>query len=224
MTGYYDNALAVFDRDTEAGMLSYSQTFSDDFNGGTIETFLGPQGIAVSPDGKNVYVAVFTDNALVVFDRNTDTGAVSCGTTITDSLTLSSPYGIAVSPDGANVYAASYGLDRLLVYTRNMDTGALIPLESHVNNENGVTNLDGPYWIAVSPDGKSVYVTARETDSLVAFNRDLDTGALSYSIYYQDGGGGVDGLDKPLGVTVSSCGGRVYVTGCDDSALTVFDR
>ncbi len=120
-----------------------------------------------------------------------------------------------------NVYAASYGLYRLLVFSRDTETGALTFLESHVNNTGGVENLDGPFWTAVASDGKSVYITARETDSLVVFDRDLDTGALSYNTNYQYG---VDGLDKPLGVAISPCGGRVYVTGMEDYAVSVFDR
>ena len=93
-----------------------------------------------------------------------------------------------------------------------------------MNDTNGVESLDGPFWIAIPPDAKSVYVTARETDSLVVFDRDLDTGTLVYRTFLQDETGEIEDLDKPLGVTVSPCGGWVYVTALEDFAVTVFDR
>ena len=37
----------------------------------------GPEGIAVSPDGKSVYVGAFNSNAVAVFDRVSFTGTIT---------------------------------------------------------------------------------------------------------------------------------------------------
>jgi DNA-binding beta-propeller fold protein YncE len=159
----------------------------------------------------------------VIFNRNTETGALSHNTSFTDE-NLLNLYGIAISPDGKNVYVPSYTNDKLVVFSRDDDTEALTLLESHADGTDNVDDLDGAYWVAVSCDGKSIYVTGREEDSLAVFDRNLETGTITYQTCFKDGVDGVDGLNKPLGVTVSSCGGWVYTTGNDDSAVSVFDR
>ena len=56
-----------------------------------------PWGVAVSPDGKRVYVANQQSNNISVIDTETNrvTATVSVG---------SSPFGVATTPDGSKVY------------------------------------------------------------------------------------------------------------------------
>jgi DNA-binding beta-propeller fold protein YncE len=79
-----------------------------------------PEGLAVSPDGANVYVTAFTSNALDVFNRNADSGAVTQKPRAPGCLLGSPPPGcslgrglsgassVAVSPDGRDVYSAAF--------------------------------------------------------------------------------------------------------------------
>src|SRR5437867_1241980 len=60
-----------------------------------------PQGVAVTPDGKYVYVGTLTGTAVSVID--TATNAVSA--TVLVGLI---PEGIAVTPDGAHVYVGNF--------------------------------------------------------------------------------------------------------------------
>jgi DNA-binding beta-propeller fold protein YncE len=87
-----------------------------------------------------------------------------------------------------------------------------------------VEGLDGAIDVAVSPDGENVYVTGIDDNALVVFDRDTDTGALSYSTLFEDGIDGVDGLAGACGVTVSADGENVYATGVNENTLVVFDR
>ncbi len=78
--------------------------------------------MAVSPDGKSVYVASASPTASAVarLKRNTTTGAISqpAGTAgcisedgsgpCADGHGLRGPYSVAVSPEGKSVYVASY--------------------------------------------------------------------------------------------------------------------
>src|SRR5688572_14379694 len=76
----------------------------------------GPQRLAMSPDGKNVYVPTAGSDALVVLDRNAATGALApkpgthgcvsdtgAGPCV-DGIALENAADAVVSPDGRNVY------------------------------------------------------------------------------------------------------------------------
>ncbi len=61
-----------------------------------------PYGVAVSPDGKRVYVTNELSNNVSVIDTATNT--------VTDTVNVGNyPYGVAVSPDGKRVYVTNYG-------------------------------------------------------------------------------------------------------------------
>ncbi len=95
---------------------------------------------------------------------------------------------VAVSPDGSSVYSGSLsGSGSIAVFDRSPGNGALTqkPAPAGCLNANGdggcaaVTGLGGVTDIEVSPDGQSVYVSAIFASSLVVFDRDPATGALT---------------------------------------------
>jgi 6-phosphogluconolactonase (cycloisomerase 2 family) len=76
----------------------------------------------------------------------------------------------------------------------------------------------------VSPDDEHLYVTGRNTDSVLVFDRDPVDGSLTLVQTLTDGSGGVDGIDGAVGVAVSPDGAHVYVSGQEDDALAAFAR
>ena len=105
-----------------------------------------PQGLAVTPDGSQVWIA----------DTGPQTGQPSLGgisvlstasDTVTSTLNLpADPREIVFSPSGATAYVTTG--DGLLVFnTATQRLAAVIP------------GLGNPEDVAVSPDGKTVYVT-----------------------------------------------------------------
>ena len=97
----------------------------------------GANSVAVSPDGKSVYVASSLSNAVARLNRNTTTGAITqpAGTAgcisetgagpCADGHGLDGPISVAVSPDGKSVYVASVGSNAVARLTRNTTTGAI---------------------------------------------------------------------------------------------------
>ena len=221
-----------------------------------------PISVAVSPDGKNVYFTSFQKDpvsisAVTAFSRNAKTGALTQlageqGCISEDSgagacakgTAVRGARAIAVSKDGAHVYGASEGSDAVAVFARDRGTGALTQLpEPHgcVSRDGsgghctpGVA-LDDPNGVAISKDGKHVYVASERDGAVAVFARDKKTGVLTQlpgnrGCISDDGSGGScidgDGLGAPESIAVSPRGTQVYVAspGTDQVAILRRDK
>jgi DNA-binding beta-propeller fold protein YncE len=168
----------------------------------------GANSVAVSADGKSVYVTAFDasvpgQGAVVRLNRNTTTGAISqpAGTAgcisddglgpCADGHGLGFPRSVAVSPNGKSLYVASEGGtsetgDAVARLTRNTTTGAITQPAGAAGciSQTGTGPcadghaLSGPAKVVVSGDGKSVYVTSQYSDAVVRLNRNTTTGAI----------------------------------------------
>jgi DNA-binding beta-propeller fold protein YncE len=172
--------------------------------------------VAVSPDGKSLYVASYGDDAVVAFNRtpgitgelaslgciddnDPGQGPDTCGQS-TDG--LDGANSVAVSPDGKSVYVASREDDAVVRFNRNLTSGGLTPVDCWDDNDSGadscghVTNgLTGARSITVSPDNKSVYATSgilNGDDAIVHLHRDTATGELTAAECYDDNDSGTD--------------------------------
>ena len=212
-----------------------------------------PAAIVISPEGTDVYVATQGTNSLVEFSREPATGLLSeigclsqadleCVSHEADGLEL--PYGIAISPDGASVYVASHDSDAIAEFSRDASTGELAQLTRQNNcitsasgngcgTEGGV-GLESAIGVAVSPDGRSVYVAAGGTErsgAIASFERNTSTGALTQlpgkegciSTASASCTHGV-GIDGPEDLVISPDGRNVYTNSSEDNAVLELRR
>ena len=224
-----NDALATFTRDPASGLLSFVRA---EFNHTGFVGMNKPLWVTISPDGRHVYVTAADDNSVVIFSRAADTGVLTFVNThepFLDNPGVDLAEGIAVSPDGGNVYvlgADNAGEeDVLAVLRRAADTGLLTPLQLLQNGQDGVDGFSGLTAVVVSPDGKSVYASSRNTP-LAAFIRAADTGALSFA-----GLADVSSAPDPdtrlwdgIKIIVAPDNSHVYTTGRRASSLTPFAR
>ncbi len=192
--------------------------------------------VAVSPDGAHVYVTAGNGDALVAFERDFGTGALSHIQTVLDDMDgadgLATASSVTLSPDGAHLYATSARESAIAVFSRDADTGMLTFVEAEFEGLAGVRGLEAAHESALSPDGAHVYVASPGRDSstppvpgrVSLFRRDAATGALSFVEAVTDDIDGVAGLDGVSSVTLSPDGAYVYTTAFRDDALVVFER
>lgn len=235
-----DGAVTTFNRNATTGALTLQGCVSDAGAGGCDAGpgLGGAEGVAVSPDGASVYVAAASDHALNVLTRTPSTGDLTyagCfkdlgapGTcTLGEIQGLATAQQVAVAPDGRNVYATGRDDDAVVNLLR-APNGTLTP-RNCVSDTGGLCNsatqgLDGARALAVSADGRNVYVTGQSEDAVVSFARDPTAGDLTPLDLDQHGLGGVSGLNGPEGIAVSPDGASVYTGSVDSEALTGFTR
>ena len=157
-------------------------------------------GIALAPDGRNVYVTSGDDNAVAVLARDPATGNIrqldgEAGCVATPGTVrtgrpcalgrhLGGAGGLVVSPDGRFVYVASAFANALTAFSRDPATGVLTQLDGLAGcvaraeaDCTGDPRMGQMFGIAISADGSFVYTAG--SDRLLAFSRDAATGALA---------------------------------------------
>ena len=211
------DSLVVFDVHPTDGTLSHRLTLQDEIGG--VGGLDGAYAVATSIDGEVVYVAGFYDDALPVFQWESGVLVFKGYWTVFNGANA-----VVVSPDNKHVYLVSRLADTLAMFTRSSGPGLLTYLDSLQDGVDGVDGLDGARAIAISPDGKLVFVASQYEHALAVFARDASTGLLTYLGMHQDGNGIIEGLGAANGVAVSPDGGHVYVTGYDDDAVVTFAR
>ncbi len=258
-----NEAVAIFDRNPTtgaltqkagtAGCVSESGTAGACQDGRALDEVIG---VSVSPDGKSVYSVANGSSAIAIFDRNTTSGALTqkagtagcvsdtgTGGTCQDGKALSDPFVIEFSPDGASAYVPSSDDNAVAILDRNTTTGALTQKAGTAGcvsetGDSGTCQAAGETMrdavsVAVSPDGKSVYVAAAFSAAVTVFDRETPSGGLTPKVGAAGciSSAGTNGLceaahslEDPQSITVSPDGKSVYTSSGNGSSVTVLDR
>ena len=213
-----------------------------------------PVGVAVSPNGASLYAAnagsggaggtidhLFADpiQGQLSWDGcvSSDGSGGTCLDVPGSGTPLSTPTGVAVSPDGASVYAVSFD-GTVSHFFANPAQGQL-SWDGCVSDDGSAGTcadvpgtgapLAGATGVAVSPDGRSLYV-ASQTSNAISFFSIAPQGQLTFQGCLSDNAipGCVDPPGQPIegadDVAVSPDGGSVYVTGDPNGTVAHFFR
>src|SRR4051812_3202370 len=164
-------AIHILSRNPATGLLTHESTFVED-----AASHIAPgqvTDLAVSPDGRFLYVTQQSENAVLVLAIDPGSGelrleqAMYGGPDGQRGLD-SPPQELSLAPDGSTLYVAG---SEPLSYARDATTGHLTPLPAPA----GYSGYQA-WHIAASPDGKRVYAGIGK---FMVYDRDPATGRLT---------------------------------------------
>ncbi len=180
-----DDTVTVFARNGVSGSLVALETMRNGVAGVTDIAY--PIGLSVSPDGATVVVSSSSARKLLAFRRSLATGL------LTFVEAASTGYGPnAFSPDGTRVFDGVYA-SALRVFALDPSTSDLTLVDVAAQGVNGVTGMTGNSNVAVSPDGRHVYVSSIAQPgtqaSVVVLRVDCGNGVVDAGESCDDGNG-----------------------------------
>lgn len=183
--------------------------------------------LVVSPDGRYLYASSEGDNALAVFERDADSGALTFQGDQSGIGGLQSPGQMALSADGQYLYVAAGGADGVTVFQRDAATGGLTFVQTLTEGDRDVfgstvAGLGGAYALVLSPDGSQLYAAGETGNTLAVLNRDPLSGRLTFDDVLANNQNGVDGLDAVLDLAVSPDGQSLYTAASVPGKVGVF--
>lgn len=168
------SCVVSLERDATTGKIALRQIIHDGQEGANgLAGAITPE---ISPDGRFLYVnsgRFSGDSGLTMFsvgaggdlkfveDHRSETGEVK---------NYLGGSGIAVPPDGRNLYATASRSGSLACFARDPRTGKLSYQETLADNS-GAGDLGGAAGIAMSPDGRFVYIAAESDNTLTVLER-----------------------------------------------------
>ena len=225
-TGFWDKTLVLYDRNPISGNLNYVERYKDAING--VDGLNGANWVSISPDGNNVYTTGYWEHAVSVFTRNPATGVLTFvevhkdGVLGVDGINRASQ--IEISPDGKNAYVAGNTDNAIAIFNRDILDGTLTYSGLLKDGIDGVDGLERITSLAISPDGLQVYTCGFNDDAVSVFDRDPNTGDLTFVDFLKNGVDGVIGLNGPSRVVISNDGEHIYVSSSNDDAIVAIRR
>jgi 6-phosphogluconolactonase (cycloisomerase 2 family) len=180
------------------------------------ENGTNPWYMVMTSNARSFYVDTYASDELEAFNV-APTGALTLKTAAQGSsfATGSRPYALAASPDDRSIYVPDHGLGAVSIYDLAANGS------TKVHSPSTVPTGTGPSGVAVSRDGKSVYVAA-DDGNIYQFNRSANGALTEKSPAFVKGKQSSD-APMPDYLVLTPNGKHLYSANYNDSSIGVFD-
>jgi 6-phosphogluconolactonase len=162
----------IYQLDTKSGQLQPNDPPYQTTRAGS-----GPRHLTIHPNGRSVYVINELDSTLDVYEYNCDCRTVTHQQTLT---TVPSDFtgtnycsAIHIHPSGQYLYGSNRGMDTIVTYRINPASG-LLQLMDYTDTQGNY-----PRDFAIDANGRWLLVANQNSDNLVLFQVDNQTGHLA---------------------------------------------
>ena len=202
----------------------------------------GPQGAAVSPDGRRAYVASTHSNAVSVIDNamnrviatislpappqyvaiapngqrvyvTTYNDADGTGSAVQVINTATNTVVATISPSGSNPYAAAVTPDGQRLYVPDHGSQNLSVIDTRTNSVTTIIVVPpNPHWVAFTPDGRRAYVANHESNLVSVVDTASNTVVAEIPVGR-----------SPHSVAITPDGREAFVADYDAKSVSVID-
>lgn len=215
------NSVSEFSVDTAAGTLTAVA-------GSPITTGARPTAVAVDPAGRFLFVANQAASTIAVFSI----GAGGALAAVAGSpFPAARPFGLAVNPAGTILFASNFpdssasDLNTVSAFSIAAN-GALTPVSgSPFADANSFTGFAGTVGILADPSGKFLFAADHMAESVVSFNINTTSGALSpvSALPTPASSCGTSCHHNPLRLAVDPADKFVYWTNVQNGTVSTFN-
>lgn len=136
-----------------------------------VSGFIGPDSVAVRPDGQYAYVTNTYNSSVSIF--NTNTNAIS-GKIYIAKTVGTGPEGISITPNGQYAYIANEGENPGSVSVINLNTNTVLK---------NITTAGSPGAVFITPNGQLVYVVSGSAEiTVINTSTNIDIQNISGSL------------------------------------------
>lgn len=202
-----DSSVSSFSIDLSTGLLT--------LNGGEVATGSMPTTMLLAPSGTQLFIANSASNTISAYSVKTDGTLTAAGGTQTTGMT---PVSMAMDSAGHFLFVANQGLQispasgTVSVFAVSSATLTEVPGSPFIVAAPGAPGGTGPSGVAVTPDGKFLYVANQFDGTVTRFSVDA-SGVLTQ--------GPVDLVGTtPSAAVITADGGFLYVANA--STISAF--
>ncbi|MCP9273565.1 tandem-95 repeat protein [Mycolicibacterium arenosum] len=198
----------------------------------------GPAYAAITPDGTRLYVTNGNSASVSVVDiapgspnryRAIDTDG-NAANGVTNIPVGNTPREIAISPDGTRAYvvnAGSHTVSVIDIDPTSVNYNKVVDVDPSTGGIDNVPVGTGPYAVAITPDGKRLFVTSITSTTVTVINVDAAS-PTRYQVIDANGAAAGNNIAlspsaNPNGIAISPDGTRAYITNTNLDSVTVLD-